>query len=593
MLIKKFNLFLDNFRVVENVQAAKAYMRKKAIEKIKSENPEATITIADFDKKTPSETVMKAKSLSDENSDYLRIKDLVKDNPGMTFAFVKFFFEEGISYADLSLLYTRLQENKQFLNQLPHEFNFYGNVVPDLSDRRNGYEMLLDDLTQIDINRAVARWISQLPGEFVVKNPDAKDKGAIIPSFRQACKTASEAQKKKIQELALAFDELGWDKESKKALQNQFFVRCYRDRNLNQVINAAYSYIDSVSNKSVADLLIKIDESVKKYGISNGAEVVYNKDNIVIFEVKSFQANVLINSSTKHCIKDSYGSWKYYLGESNRQYYVWDFNQSPASQRFIFAVTIEPDGSIRAAHWKDDGTIDNVKWYVKLKLGINFSDYFVPLSEEEIRHRNRKKIADQALSSANLTLQSAKKAIEDGGDVNIGEGLPLKNAVKKDDIELVKYLIEQGARASIGDAISHVKSFDILLLLLQAGATINDAILDNLITDARAVKLLIDNGLDPNQNNGHPVIKAIEKGAKETIKVLIQNGGEFLPWRRGRAIGLAAQSGDMEILKMVFDHIIKKGQKISANYAEEIIEDYDYPEEFKTYLEEQIISLID
>lgn len=592
MIIRKFNLFYNNFKINENVQAAKAYLRKKAIEQIKQEDPDASISITDFEKNQSSDLVKKAKELSDDNKDYLKIKELVKDNPGMTYAFVKFFFDEQISFEDLQQLYYRLIQNKQFLNQLPMGFDNYGNITPDEKDKRTGYERLVDDLTQIDINRAVARWVAQLPGEFVVKNPNAKDKGATVPSFRQAYKTANETQKQKIQELALAFDELGWDKQSKKALQNQFFVRCYRDRNLNQVINAAYSYIDSVANKSVADLLVKIDESVTRFGIRNGAEVVYNNDNVVIFEVKSFQANVLINSATKHCIKDTYANWIYYLGDSNRQYYVWDFNKSAASNQFIFGVTVQPDFEIRAAHWKDDQSISNVKNYIEKTFKIKFEDYFVPFTSEEIVIRKRRANASKTLAEKNLSIEIAQEAISDGGDVNTEKGKPLTNAVEADNIDLIKYLISQGATTTVAtDAITKVRSFDALTILVQSGAIINDASLNNLINDTKAIDLLLQNGLDPNQNNGQPILKALEKGAKETVKIMIKYGGEFLPWRRGRAIGLAAQSGDMELLEIVFNHIISKGQRLSEAYVEEILEDYDYPESFRPYLEEQLAKI--
>jgi hypothetical protein len=275
-------------------------------------------------------------------------------------------------------------DSKRLFAQLPlvkanpgAGLNNYADVVPaddTQANRRNGLERLTDDIRDTMVLLTVNKFIQELPGQFVVTNENAPDKGETVPSFKEAARNANEKQRQEIKEIAVAFDELSDNPKDKHALQKVFFWGCKRYRTLTSVISHAYEYIQSCSVKDVAELRVKIYEACERFGQANGAEIVYDEGGICIFEVRSFQANVLLNAKTKHCIKDHYHHWEYYVSADtnfNKQYYIWDFNVNPASPYHIIGVTVEPEYKIRAAHLKgDEDFASQIKKYVKKTYGI-------------------------------------------------------------------------------------------------------------------------------------------------------------------------------------------------------------------------------
>ena len=89
----------------------------------------------------------------------------------------------------------------------------------------------------------------------------------------------------------------------------------------------------------------------------NGAEEVYNENNILIIEVRSFVANRDLNSNTSHCIASSQGAWDSYVGDNRftKQYYIYNFNLPPSDVKSVIGITIGEGGRVTACHTKNDG----------------------------------------------------------------------------------------------------------------------------------------------------------------------------------------------------------------------------------------------
>ena len=581
MILRNYNNFIKTKLLLENLDAAKNILRRKILDEEKKKNPDLNLTIGSLEdyskeiKKDPRKRNPIADKIlaADKNPEFQKIIQMLGDKIGWAGTFVKFHFEGGISLEELQDLINKINlVPQQDLKGLKNA-DFYGSVVATDSDKKTGFEVLSDDLSNIEINRSVANFIRQLPGDFMVKNEYARDKGQTVPSFRKAAREAVGKVKEQIKGIALAFEELGTTPEEKKSLQRLFMTCCLRYRTLSEVIQKAIDYIDAASKKTIADLLLTIDKANMDFGFMNGAEIVYNEKNIVIFEVKSFQANVLINSATKHCIKDSYSNWESYVSAEslfNKQYYIWNFNKSSADNEFIIGVTVEPEFKIRAAHFKDDAVVSNIKTYVKNKLKIDFEEYFLPMSQSEITSKKKRIEANRTIIKDNLSFEEAKKCLEDGADPNIKDGKPLEKAVSSDNLELVKLLLEKGAKTSIGKPMRFAKSFDMIGLLIKHGAQVEEKTLDNCVKDVKAVKLLLTFGLDPNSRDGSPIVSAVKNNAIESLKILIESGGEFY-LRRWRALKIAIQIGNKEILEIIFNHIKSKGQKIDEDDKEELL----------------------
>ncbi len=626
MIFRKYGQFLEMQRIDENLKMARKYLgvtTKQGVEEdiVKKNQEIRTLTKSSSFEEAKAARAQKAEL--EEKLTRVAVLDKIVEMLGQSrqawiYPFTKFYFEafednmtEAARLAELSQLLADLNEldKKHLLGELPMVkanpgagLANYADVVPaddTPENRRNGLERLTDDIRDTKLLLVVNKFISELPGQFVVKNPQRSDFGATVPSFKEAARKATGRIKDQIREIALAFDELSDNPADKNALQKIFFWGCKRYRTLNDVINHAYEYIKSSGVSDVAALRVKIYEACERFGFANGAEIVYDENGLVVFEVKSFQANQLINAKTRHCIKDTYSQWENYVSADrnfNKQYYIWNFNVSTASNEHIIGLTVEPEYKIRAAHFKDDASVGDIKRYVRNNLKINFEEVFLPMNPTEIEAKRKRVEANKELVKPDLSLDRAKACIADGGDPNAKDGTPLENAVKANNHELAELLIKSGAKPTIGRPMDHARSLKIIALLKSNGAEITEAVISNAVEDPEAIKYLLSEGnLDPNEpyKNGVPesvpVRAAIRKGALESLKLMIEAGGEVYP-RRFLAIRQAYTHGHLEVANYLIDQVKKKGLKIDQELMDEFISSIEMSSKIKEAQKKKIIA---
>jgi len=558
MLFKNYQEFIGSFKIDENVQQAKTFLKKRALaakkEKTKKEDEQLT----------PDEI-----RRAENNPDFLKIKDLLKDSPGYVYPFTRFFFEEGVPFEELVNMFNKIKEYKQFISTLPMPVEKYADVVPDNNDKRKGFERLGDDITKLELSRIVKKFVDRLPGDFTVTNPNASDKGTVVPSIKRAYQAATQTIKDKISDIAKAFDEFGKepdgsiDHKKNKELQDYFFDKIRRYRNLNEVIQGALGYIKSANNASVSKFYQTIQNVNKKYGELNGSEIVYDENGILILEVKSYQANKELNSNTSHCIASSSYQWDNYVGADsnfNKQYYIYNFNLTPGDDKSVIGITIEPGYKIRACHLKSDANFSTgIKDYMK-KIGIPF-EVLAPMTKEEIEIKKKRVISNKEIVKPNLSLENAKKYIEEGADPNSQQGKPLINSVSENDLDKTKYLLEVGASPNIGGAIKNAQNLDMIKLLVSYGATLTSSVFESVSNDYDAIKYLIDAGMDINFDNGLPLRTAAKNGRLDIMKLLIDNGAK-INIRRFMVFKWAAEWGRTDILKFLLDELEKSGENL-------------------------------
>ena len=138
-----------------------------------------------------------------------------------------------------------------------------------------------------------------------------------------------------------------------------------------------------------------------------------------------------------------------------------------------------------------------------------------------------------------------------------------------------------GEYATIGKPMDQAKSLKVIAVLNKNGAEITDTVIANCIGDHEAVKYLIDQGnLDPNgpydsgEPQGMPVRAAIRANALESLKLMIEAGGE-VHYRRNLGLRQAFVHGHLEVARFIVDHMKSKGLTISNTNAAEIIENIE------------------
>lgn len=499
---------------------------------------------------------------------------LDKDNMGWLSAFVYFYFFEGGTLQDLSTLYGKLLKNKDILQNLSvnkgtadkpslvkkaFDLNF---IDPNIT---NNMEQLNDGLDRLDEYRKVKRIADRL---------------SVSSELKASYATISEMNAEKFAEIAEGFSKLS-DKDVDaffggitldtfqfKMINGQisdipnplyntyhFMSTLPRYHNIEEFLKAAKQYLTSIEmskdedipgespeekrkrivTRRYLDFCKKVDECVAKLGAS-GAEFVYpykpedrfdpeiNQEGILIIEVRSYSANVMLNGHTAHCIKDSLGNWDSYVGNyNNKQYYIYDFNVPLTDDWSTIGTTIEPGQSVRATHNRRDTSVNTPKLKEILKgyenehnIDVDLWSLLKPLSQEEIDRKERAKLANRKIIQPGLSLEEITKLVkEDSADINKDNGKCLENAVDENDIEKVEGILKLGALTTLKKKeegpLLRAKGIDMIKLLVSYGAEMNGEIFKNVVNEVEPLQFCLSAGLDPNFGQSLP-LRACYKG---------------------------------------------------------------------------------
>lgn len=538
----------------ENIQQAKTFLKNKALRDKKAKMAEEGV---DVEKEKVGLTPNEVRDA--ENDPYfLQIKKILGDANNYAYVFTKFFFEDlseiepDQRITDLKNLFNTLRELRQSLSLLPMPVDRYCSAAANEEEKkiaqeenrqyRSPYERLVDDLEKLKGSRLTNKWISQL-----------------LSWQKSWFDKLTPVMKEKIDGIASAFDEFGKDLDGSKDvkknkdLQDLFFLKVKKYKTLGELVSGAENYIKSASNASASKFLQALSKVNQRYGEINGAEEVYNQDNILILEVRSFVANRDLNSNTSHCIAGSQGSWDHYVGDNKftKQYYIYNFNLPPSDVKSVIGITIGEGGRVTACHTKNDGGFSsNIESYMK-GLGIPMS-VLAPMTKEEIEKKKKRMIANQEIVKPKLSLEEVKKYFEEGADPNAKGGLPLQNAVKEDDYERTKYLLEIGAYPNVGNAIKYAKNLNMIKLLVDFGSQINNEVFNSIMTDYDAVEYVLKAGVDPNFEKGYPIRTAAKLGDTNMINLLIKYGADIKE-RRYMVVKWAVEHGKLDVIKFLFE----------------------------------------
>lgn len=496
---------------------------------------------------------------------------LEKDNTGWVYAFTYFYFIENVSMQELKDVYKKLLEYKDLLDKLPKKFdhNFIDPNIP------NNYEILIDGFEVIESYT----YIRDL---FNILNPKLK----------KQYKNASKLIKDKFDSVAVAFKEL--DEEQRKQDLKNIAKKMGRynpnpnsnlEKNLEDFIIDIENFLKSANNIEMSDFLEKVEECNDKLG-NFGADIKFNDKGILILEIKSFNANVMLNSHTSHCIKNSQSTWDSYVSENRKQYYIYNFNIPSYDNLSIIGTTIEPDHKIEYAHAKNDYSVNSeLKSHLKKiqkEYGIKvdlYKEILLPITPEELEIKRKSKEANIKLASGLLPIDKIKELVKEGGDINIDNSKQLYLAISnielfEDNIDeyhnVIKELLEMGANPITNDSISIIdeaKDITTIKLLVSYGSNITSEAFDNIYHDPEAVEYCLKAGIDPNSGRKSFIRKCIKGNWKskedigepyyKSIDLLVKYGATYLTKENFR---IAVVYGRIKII----DDMIQKG------YIEEV-----------------------
>lgn len=498
-----------------------------------------------------------------EDQGFQQIRKLLADQSDakLAYLFTKFYYEdlkdlsETERIQELKNLLAKLKKYRTALDRLPMPVERYVSKAANdeelatyeekgRAEPRGALERLTDDLISLEGDIILNKWRARL-----------------LSWQKTWFDNLTPFQLNRMKNIAIAFDQFGMEEDGTKdvaaneSLQRMFFAKVKDYKSITDLITAAESYVKSANSAGFKKFMIAMEKVNKKYGEMNGAEQVWSDGSKLIIEVKSFAANRDLNGNTSHCIVRGIGSWETYVGldKYTKQYYIYDFDLPPSDNHSVIGITIAPKGVIRACHLKDDANfsskIDN---YLK-KKGIDMS-ILKPMTEEEVEQRKRKIEASKEIIKPNITIETTKKLIEDGADPNASMGRPLENAVKEDNHEKTLYLLGVGATPNINNPMKYAKNFEMIKILVKHDAQITNEAFAACCSDLEAVEFLIDNGVDPNFEQGFPLRTAVRGKNIEVIELLIEKGAK-IPERRYMAVKTAIECGASDIFKLFLEKL--------------------------------------
>ena len=333
-----------------------------------------------------------------------------------------------------------------------------------------------------------------------------------------------------------------------------------------------------------------IEKCNEKYG-SYGAQVCFDENNILILEVKSFQANQMLNSHTRHCIKDSLYQWDHYVGGEgcyNKQYYIYNFNLPSYDTKSVIGITIEPRQKIRACHLKDDAgyssSIKSLLSSCEKEYGIK-EDLFAqlkPMTPEEVEKRRRAKVAEREIVKKGLTIEQINRYVkEDGANINKDNCVALLHAVEENDLEKAGVILGLGGspnlRSKADAIINKAQSLDMIKLLVSNGSELTGEVFNNICNDLDAVEYCLKQGLDPNFDNSLPFRRSckgswktkddIGEGYFEVMKLLVKYGAKLSDeGNRHMQVKWAAEYGRLNFIDFMIEKGVKSGFKAAKSW---------------------------
>lgn len=614
MKLFKYNQFLDNL-INEDLNKAKKFLKDrfilitaaKELNFLKGElkaqldhGEKRTATLKDFTPEQQAQLMDKMREIkiSDEqarnierDSDFIKLREMLKDNLGYIYPFTYFYYVEMVEFEELEKIYKDLIEYKHLLNKLPKKFD--SNFID--TNINNNFEKLVDGINAIKDYRKVKKVIDKLTPElkkdYNDSPPAIKDLfDNVARSFTDELGKGDDGKIDPVKQEKLWKSFFGEIKEIP-GVGRKYFGSLKRYKNIREFIKAAENFLMSSQNEGIVAFYDKIDKCNEKYG-NLGADIVFDENGILIIEVKSFQANQMLNGHTRHCIKDYINQWENYVTKKDaKQYYIYNFNISQYDNKSVIGITIIPGKEKNyACHLKDDADFKNkIKsqlrdWQKEYNISTDlYNDILIPMTPEEIQKKERAKIANREIVKKGISTEQIKKYVkEDGADINKDGCIALVHAVEENDLEKVKLILQLGGspnlRTGPDAAISKASTLDMIKLLVANGSELTSEVFNGIVDDASAVEYCLKNGLDPNFGNSLPIRRACRgnftdknkesHGYFDVFKLLIDYGAKLTD-ERGKNVALkwAAEYGRIEFIEyMIKERNIRSGFKEALDW---------------------------
>ncbi len=350
---QSFRTFFDIEPLMENVQDAKSYLVK---------------LYADKNKIKPSEIDEETKKHIWNNPKFLEVKDLMDRNkmPGNTLPFLKFAIDQRATMEQLEEVVELLKDNKNNLNSLPMSITEYAKVDHNKkkddgeedNDHRPGWEMLRDDLSNIERKRKLKNFTDRM-------TPRMKE---------YVSKKATTKQLEKLEEISNQLKLLPKNDEGREAWDAFFYPDLGVLNDFGKVKGRMGSYDDTVTYteykdpaKAMDGIISDAENFISKWGededaaiakikaLGPQAGIIYARDGFLIMSARTPDAQRLVCSETGWCIRTDSTFWSYSSGRV--QINVINNNIPTSERNSLVGITINKNGTVHTDADRPNGRI--------------------------------------------------------------------------------------------------------------------------------------------------------------------------------------------------------------------------------------------
>jgi len=633
MKLKRYNQFFGLESLNENLDKAKKFLKEremliKVAKELRfmtddmeyefKEGSRKSLTFNDFTPEQQQAIKMKLRDirLSDEeirnlekDPEFIKLRELLSDNLGYLYNFTYMYFVEMTPFNEIESMYNDILEYKNLLGNmkdLPEvgknfDLNFINTKIPNEKEHRTNAEILAEGLEGLKSYRQVKKILDTLTPKLKKSYKDApvllkEEFAKIAKAFdelpEKVTDTVDEMTGKKLtvkdQVWRNFFGKMGLDTNERTLAGNPnprfgkwvFQSRLRRfeeDQNpIRALIDAAKVHLESSTGSDYySDRIEKINQTQDRFG-KNGADIVFNEKGIIIVEVMTYAANKFLNSHTTHCIVNYNSYWDSYLGEYNKQYYIYNTNLPNREELSTIGITIQPGRTWsggacqgvtnRAVGGQFKSTLKS--WEKEYGVDKDLFDVLEPMSGEEIERRKKAKEAEREIVRKGISIEKIKEYVREyGADINKDGAKALRNAVEEDDIEKAKVCLELGAspnHTTGSDAIiSKAQNIDMIKLLVSHGSEMTGSVFSIVIHDIDALEYCLKAGMDPNFGNFFPARAArtgsyksrsdIGEAYMESYKLLIKYGLRIEQEKALRFIRWLAEYARIEMIEYTLE----------------------------------------
>jgi ankyrin repeat protein len=222
------------------------------------------------------------------------------------------------------------------------------------------------------------------------------------------------------------------------------------------------------------------------------------------------------------------------------------------------------------------------KWEGEYDIKDDLFAQLKPMTDEEIRRREKAKIAEREIVKKGLSIEQIKSYVkEDGTNINKDNCVALLHAVEENNLEKAKVILELGGspnlRSKADSIINKAQDLDMIKLLVSNGSELTGEVFNNICNDLDAVEYCLKQGLDPNFDNSLPIRRCCKGGWKtkddigegyyDVFQLLVKYGAKLADeGGRNMAIKWAAEYGRLNFIDYMLEKGVKTGFKAALSW---------------------------